>query len=233
MHNFNSLCFIKEIMSTVKTAAFLIYLQVLNIKFQEEKKSNVNENFQGNVKPKGGGTWGFFFRSPLALLCNAALPFSYNFLSFLWAVLMQSSQWSSSCSPCFHQRKRVIIMLHMHVGLNLPDAPSIAYLVALVPSLLALGSLVTKLLVRLEVIFLILKYFPWSGTTHTMVLSLSLMWLMGSKEQQQLAAILSWFLSWYLLRRHWLRHWIFTDFIGAFPSETRICSRIRVVPILK
>lgn len=60
MHNFNSLCFIKEIMSTVKTAAFLIYLQVLNIKFQEEKKSNVNENFQGNVKPKGGGTWGFF-----------------------------------------------------------------------------------------------------------------------------------------------------------------------------
>jgi len=48
----------------------------------------------------------------------------------------------------------------MNVGLNLTDAPSIAYLVALVPSLLALGSLVTKLLVRLEVIFLILKYFP-------------------------------------------------------------------------
>lgn len=74
MHNFDSLCFIKGITSIVKAAAFLIYLQVLNIKFQEEKKSNVKENFQGSVKPKGEGSLCWLFFSPgLHHLCSAML----------------------------------------------------------------------------------------------------------------------------------------------------------------
>lgn len=85
MHNFDSLCFIKEITSIVKAAAFLIYLQVFNIKFQEGQKSNVKENFQGNVKQKGEGGMCFFFFfqvfTSFALQCCFA--FQLEFLSFL------------------------------------------------------------------------------------------------------------------------------------------------------
>lgn len=52
MHNFDNLLFIKEIVSIFKTAAFLIYLQGLHMRLQEERKSHMKERFQGNLKPK-------------------------------------------------------------------------------------------------------------------------------------------------------------------------------------
>lgn len=39
-HNFDNLLFIKEIVSIFKTAALLIYLQGLNTKLQEERRSH-------------------------------------------------------------------------------------------------------------------------------------------------------------------------------------------------
>lgn len=57
MHNFDNLLFIKQIVSIFKTAVFLIYLQGLDIQFQEERKSHMKEKCQGNLKPKGEGLY--------------------------------------------------------------------------------------------------------------------------------------------------------------------------------
>lgn len=60
------------------------------------------------------------FRPLQALLCTPVLPSGYNSLSFLWAVLMEYSQCSTSCSTCFRQSKGIVV-LHMHVALNPSD----------------------------------------------------------------------------------------------------------------
>lgn len=168
MHNFDNLLFIKENVSIFKTAAFLIYLQGSNIKLQKERKSRMKENVQSNLKLR---VEGINFSGLYKLCLGILMSFSYNSLSFLWAVLMQYSHFSTSCSTCFHKSKRIVIVFYIHIALNPSDRYicSGTWLWSLCTGLI---TSITKFSENLRGTFLILKNIAWSGTPNSVILTM-------------------------------------------------------------
>lgn len=119
MHNFDNLLFIKQSVSIFKTTAFLIYLQGLNIQFQEERKSHIKEKCQGNLKPKGGG----LYFSGIYKLCFALLfCFSVTVLCIPFGMCLCNILSTLPCvSLVSTKQEEIMIVFHMHKISNLLD----------------------------------------------------------------------------------------------------------------